>query len=61
MELFEHFIQNQLSPELQLMRWLRCMLSREFDPSITLMLWDYILGGVYIHFTKDYQEELAKP
>ena len=28
------------------MRWLRCMLSREFKIENTLMYWDYILGGI---------------
>lgn len=37
---------NQVSPELQLMRWLRCVLSREFKIEITLVYWDYILAGI---------------
>ena len=28
------------------MRWLRCVLSREFPIEQTLMFWDYILGGI---------------
>ena len=31
-ELYNHLIvENQMSPELQLMRWLKCMLAREFN------------------------------
>lgn len=29
------------------MRWLRCVLSREFDVKITIDYWDYIIGGVF--------------
>jgi hypothetical protein len=39
-------MRNQVSPELQLMRWLRCILSREFDIKFTLTFWDYIFGGI---------------
>ena len=39
-------MRNQVSPELQLMRWLRCVLSREFEIQQTLVLWDYIFGGI---------------
>jgi hypothetical protein len=28
------------------MRWLRCLLSREFDINSTLLFWDFILGGI---------------
>ena len=28
------------------MRWLRCVLSREFTIEHTLILWDYIFGGI---------------
>ena len=28
------------------MRWLRCVLSREFDIKNTLVFWDYIFGGI---------------
>jgi hypothetical protein len=28
------------------MRWLRCVLSREFEISHTLLFWDYIFGGI---------------
>lgn len=35
-ELYEHLMANQVSPELQLMRWLRCVLSREFPAEMAL-------------------------
>ena len=44
--LYQHLMRNQVSPELQLMRWLRCILSREFDIKNTLIFWDYIFGGI---------------
>lgn len=28
------------------MRWLRCLLSREFETKHSLVLWDYIFGGI---------------
>jgi hypothetical protein len=37
-----------VNPELHLMRWLRCVLSREFDVKITIDYWDYIIGGVFL-------------
>ena len=43
-------IDNQMSPEMQLMRWVRCMLAREFNEHVSLLLWDYILGGVFVTF-----------
>ena len=50
-ELYDHLMENQISPELSLMRWLRCVLSREFTEEITLNYWDYLLGGVYTQHT----------
>ena len=58
-ELWNHLINtNQISPELQLMRWLRCILSREFSIEVTLQLWEFILVGVYTQFIKYNQENL---
>ena len=45
----------QVSPELHLMRWLRCMLSREFEVEPVLHFWDYMLGGVYLQYTESHQ------
>lgn len=28
------------------MRWLRCLLSREFKIDMSLLFWDFIFGGV---------------
>ena len=42
-----------MSPEMQLMRWVRCMLAREFSEQVSLLLWDYILGGVYMTFISE--------
>ena len=41
----------EMAPEMQLMRWIRCMLAREFeDIDVTLTCWDFILGGAYTGF-----------
>jgi TBC1 domain family protein 5 len=53
--LYEHLMQMQVSPELHLMRWLRCMLSREFEVEPVLHFWDYMLGGVYLQYTDSHQ------
>ena len=47
-ELYNHLMKNEVNPELHLMRWLRCCLSREFDVKITIDYWDYIIGGLYL-------------
>lgn len=47
-ELYNHLMSMQVSPELHLMRWLRCVLSREFEIENVLIYWDYMLGGVYL-------------
>ncbi|CAI2359005.1 unnamed protein product [Moneuplotes crassus] len=52
-EVYKHLISIKLDPELQLMRWLRCILSREFDIEISLSLWDYIFSGINDEFRKD--------
>ena len=45
-DLYQHLIDNQVSPELHLMRWLRCILSREFDIKTSVLFWDYIFSGI---------------
>ena len=53
-ELYTHLVvENKMSPELQLMRWVRCMLAREFAEHTSLLCWDYILGGIYSTFIID--------
>jgi uncharacterized membrane protein (DUF485 family) len=37
------------------------MLSRELPLDVTLMVWDYVLGGVYVHHVKAHAEELGSP
>jgi len=59
--LYEHLMNNQVSPELQLMRWLRCVLTREFDTDTVLIHWDFILGGAYLQHTKHRQHLFAEP
>ena len=53
------------------MRWLRCVLSREFDIQNTLIFWDYIFGGIdtkhrfqdnsILKNSESYLEEQADP
>jgi hypothetical protein len=45
-DVYKHLVSISLDPELQLIRWLRCVLSREFSIEIVLSLWDYIFVGI---------------
>ena len=54
-QLYNHLILvNQMSPELQLMRWLKCMRAREFNEQSSLQCWDFILGGIFMQVTCKY-------
>ena len=44
--LHQHLTENEVVPELHLTRWLRCMLSREFELETSLKMWDFILSGI---------------
>lgn len=37
------------------------MLSREFPIDLTLLVWDYILGGVFVQHTSSHQKHFAFP
>ena len=39
-------MENEVVPELHLTRWLRCMMSREYEIERTLVVWDYIYSGI---------------
>lgn len=44
-----NFIESQkIEPQIYLQRWLRCMLTREFNLANTLILWDCIFSNVFI-------------
>ena len=43
------------------MRWLRCVLVREFDTDTVLIHWDFILGGAYLQHTRHRQHLFAEP
>jgi TBC1 domain family protein 5 len=44
-----NFIESQkIEPQIYLQRWLRCMLTREFNLANTLVLWDSIFADVFI-------------
>ena len=45
-DLHDHLIANEVPPELHLTRWLRCVMSREFDVHSTVIVWDYIFAGI---------------
>lgn len=45
-ELLLHLKEEEVPAELHLTRWLRCVMSREFDVESTLVIWDYIFAGV---------------
>ena len=44
--LVKHLNENEVVPELHLTRWLRCVMSREYDIESTAMIWDFIFSGV---------------
>lgn len=46
-----------MNPELQLIRWLKCMLAREFTEYYSLQCWDFIIGGMYSMVTMHYQDQ----
>ncbi|CAG9316168.1 TBC1D5_3 [Blepharisma stoltei] len=43
-ELYHHILKYKYEPQLFLVRWLRCMLSREFSLNQTLIVWDTIFA-----------------
>ena len=45
-DLYYHLCNINYEPELQMMRWLRCILCREYDVVVTLQLWDYIFTRI---------------
>ena len=47
-----------MNPELQLMRWLKCMLAREFSEFYSLQCWDFILGGMFFAVTNKFQDKV---
>jgi len=40
-------MENEVIPELHLTRWLRCLLSREFNIENCLIVWDFIFAGAF--------------
>jgi hypothetical protein len=42
LELFRYFSLHALQPEIFLIRWIKCLLAREFDVNTTLILWDHM-------------------
>lgn len=43
-ELYNHLEKNQIEPQMYLQRWLRCMLSREFNLADTFTIWDGVFA-----------------
>ncbi len=43
--LYEHLVALNIQPELILIKWLKCLLSRDFDLPSLLHIWDYLLSG----------------
>lgn len=46
-----------MAPELQLMRWVKCMVARELPESSALLCWDFVFGGVFDQVVSKYQAE----
>ena len=55
--LHQHLCDNEVVPELHLTRWLRCMMSREFQLETTLKMWDFIFVGIEPVMVETIQEE----
>lgn len=47
-ELFNHIENRKTEPQMYLQRWLRCMLSREFNLADTLELWDAVFASFFL-------------
>lgn len=43
--MYNHLRTNEVIPELHLTRWLRCLLSREYEIQSCLLVWDFIFSG----------------
>lgn len=47
-DLHKHIQKLDMQPELILLRWLRCLMVREFDHETLLYVWDFIFSGVHL-------------
>jgi hypothetical protein len=45
-EFYYHIQDIEVQPEIILLKWLRCLLSREFTVKSLLEMWDYMLSSV---------------
>lgn len=52
-DLFSHIESKKTEPQMYLQRWLRCMLSREFNLADTLEIWDAIFASYSIEPDKE--------
>jgi TBC1 domain family protein 5 len=52
-ELFNYIENKKTEPQMYLQRWIRCMLSREFNLADTLMLWDAIFAKYFLEPEKE--------
>ena len=59
-ELHRHLCDNEVVPELHLTRWLRCMMSREFQLETTLKIWDFIFAGIEPAMVEQMEQELTQ-
>ena len=53
-ELFAYIEAKQVEPQMYLQRWLRCMLSREFNLADTLELWDAVFAVYSLEPEKEF-------
>ena len=54
-ELFSHLIKNNIDPTTYMVRWLRCLFSREFSYKVSIQLWDIILIEEFFESDKKFQ------
>mmetsp|Transcript_9341 Transcript_9341/g.17928 ORF Transcript_9341/g.17928 Transcript_9341/m.17928 type:complete len:552 (-) Transcript_9341:4331-5986(-) len=45
-ELYDHLENQEVEPQMHLLRWIRCLLSREFHLADVLLIWDSIFSKV---------------
>lgn len=50
-QLYNYIESQKIEPQIYLQRWIRCMLTREFNLSNTLILWDCMFA--YVHVQQD--------
>jgi len=59
--LHNHLQQIEFMPELSLLKWLRCLYSREFTLDATMTIWDYLFADVDYQLVQERKYEKMVP